>query len=299
MPTVTLWEDTESRTGNFDAKSPTLGLSWFGHGSDDPDDVDAAIALVVPTGTATTGYTLRTLSRTPLGGLCWKVTATYARDDERQADGEGGATPSDDPPTEPAGTDPLGGEWAFQIGGGTQQIYQSLATRYNVAAAGGAGPDFKRAIGVTKDGVDGIDIGSGRLTFTVTLERQFVTLDYIRTLAELAYTTNDAAFCGWSRGELLFEGVSGQGRYGRIEPSERPVSLTYSFQAGETVSPYTLNADIEFPDVRPFDYVWAYYEPVDVAGPPPRTIQRAVAGYVERVYRETDFRRLRLFSAGA
>ena len=75
----------------------------------------------------------------PLGPQLWDVTVRYG-----SSDSGGNPTPSE-------------ASFNFETGGGTQHITQSKDTVQARAASGSTAPDFGGAIGVTADGVDGVD----------------------------------------------------------------------------------------------------------------------------------------------
>jgi len=54
--------------------------------------------------------------------------------------------------------DPKESTYTFDTGGGTQHITQSFKTKGSYPAPGFAAPDFRGAIGVTHEDVEGVDI---------------------------------------------------------------------------------------------------------------------------------------------
>ena len=105
------------------------------------------------------------------------------------------------------------GSWTFEFdtGGGTQHVTQSKATISKKAASGTA-PDFKGAIGVTKDSVEGVDVVAPVMNFTGRYVTSGVTGNYIVGLYQLTGKTNaatwTASFAGvgvqFDAGEVLF-----------------------------------------------------------------------------------------------
>lgn len=102
--------------------------------------------------------------------------------------------------------------YSFETGGGTQHITNSLATvnRYPPGTA----PDFQGAIGVTENGVEGVDITVPVYQFAEThfIADALVTAAYKATLCYLTGKVNSAPFKGFQAGEVLFLGASGQRR---------------------------------------------------------------------------------------
>ena len=66
----------------------------------------------------------------------------------------------------------LVGEFAFSFDttGGTQHVTQSIATVGRYAPPGKTAPDFKGAIGVTSDSVEGVDVVTPAFNFTLRVK---------------------------------------------------------------------------------------------------------------------------------
>ena len=169
----------------------------------------------------------------------------------------------------------------FDTGGGTQHITQSLQTvaRY----PSGSAPDFKGAIGVTHDNVEGVDITVPVYTFSEThyLAASQVTNAYKMTLFALTGKINNAAFKGLAAGECLFLGASGSKR--GVEDWE----ITFRFagspnRTGLAVGPITGISK------KGWEYLWVRY--ADTEDTASHTlVKQPVAAYVERVYEEGNF----------
>jgi len=172
---------------------------------------------------------------------------------------------------------------SFETGGGTQHITQSLSTIGSYAPAGKTAPDFKGAIGATRDSVEGVDIQVPVFQFTEThvLPNKIVTDAYKLNLYNLTAKVNQAAFRWFAAGEVLFQGVSGNKR------GEDDWELTFRFAAspnktGQTVGDITGIAKLGW------DYLWVRYVS-DVDETAKDTVQKPEAVYVERVYEQGDF----------
>lgn len=102
----------------------------------------------------------------------------------------------------------------FDTGGGTQHITHALATVLKKARPGKVAADFKGAIGVTHDSVEGVDITVPVYTFSEThyLASAAVTDAYKVTLFYLTGKVNSAGFRGLASGECLFLGARGAKR---------------------------------------------------------------------------------------
>ncbi len=138
MP-VEVLEKLESRqvtTGN----NPSVELRYTIRGTN--DDVEARSNLVAtapsfydPYGGGWFFLPRDTITVQPVGDLLWEGIVRYGTI----------------PPTNES-------VFSFDTGGGTQHITQSLQTVESYAPSGQTAPDFKGAIGVTADSVEGVDI---------------------------------------------------------------------------------------------------------------------------------------------
>jgi len=252
------------------------------------DDEGAALAALKTEAPSTShGLTRGDCSVEPLapyGGLipgAWLGTAPYQK---------GGS----------ASVDQLAlGEIAirYDTGGGQQHITQSILTVSTHAPQGKTATDHKGAIGVTKDSVEGCDIGAAQFRFTATKVFEVGDLPDPNTLAALTYRVNDDTFAitdsrtgqtlTFSYGECLLTGVSG--------PTMREdgyAELAYSFAASGNQTDITIG-DITGIAKQGWHYLWAQYEETkdDSAK---RLATRPIAAYVEKVYHEGDFSNLGL-----
>jgi len=185
-----------------------------------------------------------------------------------------------------SGAPPQVGEssFSFETRGGTQHITQSLATVASHAAPDiPAAPDFKGAIGVTADGVDGVDITVPVYTFSEThhFDDASVTTAYKSTLFSLTGRVNDASFKGLAAGECLFLGAAGSKR------GDDPWEISFAFAGSPNVTDLSIGA-ISGIAKKGWEYLWVrYQEAEDVTAK--MLIRKPVAAYVERVYREGSF----------
>ena len=176
--------------------------------------------------------------------------------------------------------------FSFDTSGGSQHITQSLANVHKYAAAGQTAPDFKGAIGVTKDSVEGVDITVPVYTFNEThyLADELVTDAYKGILFNLTGKTNAAAFRGLQVGECLFLGASGAKR-----KTSGGVDWEINFRfagspnkTGLTIGPITGIAK------KGWEYLWVRY--ADVEDTASKTlVKQPIAAYVEKVYEEGDY----------
>ena len=171
--------------------------------------------------------------------------------------------------------------FSFDTGGGTQHITQSLST-VGSYAAGGTPPDFKGAIGVTHDNVEGVDLTAPVYNFSEThyLADATVTGAYKATLFSLTGKVNSGAFKGFAAGEVLFLGASGSKR------GEDDWEISFRFAA----SPNRTNITIgEMTGIakKGWEYLWVRYEDAEDATAN-ALVKKPTAAYVEKVYEEGD-----------
>ncbi len=189
---------------------------------------------------------------------------------------------------------PTGGDWSFRFdtGGGTQHITQSLST-VNKYVASGTAPDFKGAIGVTEDRVEGVDIGVSVFAFEVTyyIDDEDMAAQDIRRFYELSNDTyNDAPFTVTINGkQLTFAAgeVRLLGVVGGIRRTEDQWEITCRFAASPNKTGLAVG-DITGIDKLGWDYLWVRYKPV-ADGTAKVLVRQPQAVYVERVYTPADY----------
>jgi len=210
----------------------------------------------------------------PLGPGLWDGLARYA-------------------PTSGGGGGPPTGESSFQFdtGGGTQHITQSRSTVQRVPAPGMVAPDFQGAIGVSADGVEGIDITVPVYHFAETHYKpdSAITGAYKGVLFNLTGKVNADGFRGFAPGEVLFLGASGAKRG---SGAEADWEITYRFAASPNVSGLSIGP-IGGITKKGWEYLWVRYsDQEDTAAK--ALVKRPIAAYVERVYESGSFAALQL-----
>ncbi|MCI0364949.1 MAG: hypothetical protein L0219_13810 [Phycisphaerales bacterium] len=177
-------------------------------------------------------------------------------------------------------TPPQTGEssFAFETGGGTQHITHSKSTVGIFAPSGIVAPNFQGAIGVTDNGVDGVDITVPVYHFSEThfIAASAVTAGYKATLFFLTGKVNNGNFKGFASGECLFLGASGAKR------GNEDWEISFRFAGspnvtGLAVGPITGIAK------KGWEYLWVRYSEVEDTSAKV-LVKRPVAAYVERVY---------------
>ena len=272
MAAIKVEEAYEERDETIDAKGNVIEVE-IPYLVFNADDESKALSAVRANHKSVTGMALESVETVErINDTTWKVKAIYEEDD----DGEGGDDSGDD--------DEDASVFAFDTGGGTKHINQSLKTdgRYPNTA-----PDFAGAIEVDNEGnVNGVDVTMPVLNFTEThtLNGSRVTTSYKKTLAALTGTVNKSGFRGFSAGEVLFLGASGTKR---SKKSSAPWEITYRFavspnQAGLQVG------DIKVTRKYGWDYLWVRYAD-KVAEGGKNIVKKPVGVYVEMVYPEGDF----------
>jgi len=207
-----------------------------------------------------------------LGDDAWQVTIAYEKnggDDDTQ-------------------NDPLKRSRSFDTTGGTQHITQAIAeTGYPDGA-----PAQQSAIGVDGNGVNGVDIIVPALQWQEQYDvpSSYVTSTYIRSLAGITGTTNNADFRGFSAGEVLFAGCSGNQKWDS-QRGNGPWSLSYRFIAspnagtGGSISALTIGS-VSGINKKGHEYLWVRYEDTVSSSTLLKTPKHV---YVNRVYREGNF----------
>ena len=245
--------------------NPTVELRYTIRGTNDDIEARSALAanspaLYDPWGSGLVFLPRNTITIQPVGDLLWEGIVRY------------GMIPATEQST-----------FAFDTGGGTQHITHSLATVARYAAPGKTAPDFKGAIGVTADSVEGVDITVPVYQFTEThyLPDSVVTPEYKATLFWLTGKVNNSAFKGFAVGECLFLGAAGSKR------GSGDWEITYRFAASPNVTNLTIG-DITGINKRGWEYLWVRYADAEdtVAK---ALVKKPIAAYVEKVYLEDDF----------
>lgn len=173
--------------------------------------------------------------------------------------------------------------YEFDTGGGTAHITQSLNTLSGTPAPGVAtAPDFNGAIGVTSQGVEGVDIVVPVFNFSEThyIDAASVSGAYIATLYNLTGKVSSTSYKGFAAGELLFKGAQG------MLKDWTTWQLKYNFAASENASSLAVGP-ITVPLKRGWDYLWvAYAENEDASAG--HLVKRPLAAYVEQVHWMAD-----------
>jgi hypothetical protein len=200
-----------------------------------------------------------------LGDEAWQLTINYEK------------TGADD-----EATAPLKRARSFDTTGGTQHKTQAEAE----SRFGSNAPDQQKAIGVDSNGVNGVDIVVPQLSWQESYDvpNSYVTSAWIRGVAGVTGTTNNAAFRGFEAGEVLFLGCSGSQEWDDQKGSG-PWSLSFRFAASKNVTGETIG-DITGIAKKGHEYLWVRYEDAVSSG---SLLKKPKAVYVNKVYKDSNF----------
>lgn len=185
-------------------------------------------------------------------------------------------------------------EYSFDFTGGTVKITQSLETVNSYVPAERDIIDFKGAINVNNNKVDGVDIESPKNCFT--LKRYFdgpiptdfndVLEDANRKVNSLTIMLNHAGKTRiWSAGELLFLGAQGTD----MEDGVSDVTMRFAVSRNQLNIPVGTDALITVEYKDGWDYAWVAYEEKQIdAGVQKFRIMSPRQVTVERLLDRTD-----------
>jgi len=173
--------------------------------------------------------------------------------------------------------------FAFQIGTETRHITQSLETVGSYGAGDNDAPDFKGAIGITPDGIQGVDIivPTFRFSEQKIISAGSVSMQTLREWAQICGTVNNGTFKTFSKGEVLFLGCSGSRRDGEA------YDITFHYAASFSKANFQVG-DVDVANKEGWHYLWVLYEDA-IDDAKEFIVKRPKAAYVERVYEYGDF----------
>jgi len=251
-------EKYDSRETTVGVENPSVELLYVVDGTEDDAAVRALVEATIPAIYA--GLVFQSYHISHQGSGLWEVSVRYGKKE----------------PKEPGES-----SFSFDTGGGTTHITQSLQTVNSYAPPGEAPPDFKGAIGVNNDSVEGTDITIPVYNFKEThyIPIALVTPAYKATLFYLTGKVNAAPFKGFAPGEVLFMGASGSQR------GQEDWEITFSFAASPNATGLTIG-DITGIDKKGWEYLWVRYQDSEDADV---LVKQPAAVYVEQVYPYGDF----------
>jgi hypothetical protein len=263
---ITVQERLDSRPASIGRQS-NVDLHYQVMGTDDDQAAHDAVVTAAPTTYRNMVRETISLDPTDRADL-WHATVRYV------------------PPGGQKKDPPATGEssFSFDTGGGNQHVTQSLSTSGRYGQSGDSAPDFKGAIGVTSDSVEGCDITVPVYQFSEThyLSDATVTAAYKATLFSLTGKTNNAAFKGCAIGECLFLGASGSKR------GTGDWEITFKFAASPNKTNLVIGGNITVASKKGWEYLWIRYHDV-VDDTVNMIVKRPCGAYVEKVYEEGSF----------
>jgi predicted RNA-binding protein with PUA-like domain len=182
-------------------------------------------------------------------------------------------------------------EWErnFEIGIEQVTITQALENVGNYAASGNVAPNFRGAIGVTRDSIEGVSIPIPTKTWSEThyFDPKLIDESYEDAAELLTGKTNDRPWRRHAAGEVMFEGVTGG-----ISRGKTRMALTFKFRKSRNRGAFNIG-NIPVPSKAGFDYLWVNY----VEYPDPtsfRMVKTPYSVHVDRVIEKGSFDVLRL-----
>lgn len=218
----------------------------------------------------------------------WKAVAEYTFDSARGI-GAGGEDP-DDPTTGPSLPYM---RFGFTVGGQTTHMTEGLTDAIQASIPGGIplGEDEVRAIGMTKDGIAGIDVPSGGLGIQLTgfFYPESITIEYLKDLAFLTSPwcrVNHEPFLTFEEGEVLILGASGGGTLFDIVP----ITFDFNIKLNQNNTPDPPFPNITMEGHQIIDY--RYIESIDDTAQ--LQYMKPVHRYIHTIHPKGDFSKLKL-----
>lgn len=272
---ITATEKHASRSGDGTAATLLYDLK----GSSDYGDVRAALLAAAPATFEGLNRLDKQARADPIlidtsdeAGCLWEGKVEYGVAEEEVADP---VTGSDEE------------FFQFDTSGRTIHVNQTLETVYSDAVDGTA-PDTGGAIGVTDEGVEGVDIEEGGFDFSVRayFTAAQVTAAYLGGLKALSWHVNSTTYTltidgeslSFAAGECLFKHATGSKR------RKGDYEITFHFSGAPNVSNLVVGSMTNIPK-KGHEYVWARYRKVESQG---AVMMEPMAVYVERVRGTAD-----------
>jgi hypothetical protein len=222
-----------------------------------------------------------------IGNRWFDCTATYStlmfRDDAHGGGSGGGGGGGGSGSFQP-------GSIAWDTTGNTEHITQGLVAEERMPANAA---DFKGAINVNGDGVDGIDVVRPAMRYSETWILPVsvaVGDEYVRAVFGLTGTVNQSNFRAFGPENVLFLGARAQWQ------GDLPyVAVTYDFEArkgyGDDTPQYTVPGIAGAMDKKGWEHIWIAYEP---EANNQKLVRKPIAFYKNKVYEVADWSPLQL-----
>ena len=217
-----------------------------------------------------------------IGNKWFDCTATYSTlvfKDDGGGDGGGGGGGG-------GGVEFQPGSIAWDTTGHTEHITQGRSAEQRLPANAA---DFKSAINVNGDGVDGIDVVKPAMRYSETWLLPASTAideDYVIAVFGLTGTVNLNTFRAFGPGSALFLGARAQWQ------GDLPyVAVTYEFEARANEPQYAVQGIAGTMNKKGWEHVWIAYEGEGNNG---KLVRNPVAVYKNKIYPEMDWAPLQL-----
>jgi hypothetical protein len=255
---VKIIEKFDSREATEGVEQPSADLLYVVTGTENELTVRATVEGTVPA--FYLGLPFQEYHIKHQGNGIWDASARYSKHDPKES------------------------TFSFDTGGGTQHITQSIKTVAKHGLPAKPAPDFKGAIGVTTDSVEGVDITVPVYNFTEThyIPASLVTPAYKALLFSLTGKVNSQPFKGFAELEVLFLGASGSKR------GKDDWEITFRFAASPNVTNLKVG-DITGISKYGWDYLWVRYADAEDEHV---LVKQPIAVYCEQVYEVADLNAL-------
>ncbi len=238
---ATIAEMTNSRPGKVSIEETSGTRIFKVRGTMDDAAVRTLVEATIPA--THNGAPLQSYDIDPVGWNTWEVKANYGKIEPRSL-----------------------GEITLQgdASQGTIHLTQALATtgQYGLAADGGDFPDYKDAIGVNGTKVEGVDVPSPSLNFTVgvKVDATLLASNFIVTCYKMRGKVNDATFTVTWKGQILVF-AKGELRYLGIrfqDDGPDRIDFSHMFEASENRTDITIGEMEDIPK-EGWEYLWVMY----------------------------------------
>lgn len=174
----------------------------------------------------------------------------------------------------------------FDQGSGTQHVTQCL-NQFAYDVGGVQNParamDIVNAlvVGVTRDGVEGVDCNVATFSFGLTYKIQNFGPQQLQIIRSLAWKTNMFQFLGLPTGQVLFTGARG-----RIPNTGRNQEITLGFAVSEDSVNLNVGQGIVVPFKGAWEYLWIKFKKDPLAN---AFVEVPDLAFVSQLYQPADF----------